>query len=290
MWPFRTKHSLPAFERKFASIMVGMGSAKWTAHNFRKLAHEGFETNPVVFSCVTKLARALSSVDLHLYRFDRWGDLQKIDRHGILELINRPNAMWSGRQFLEKLATQYLIGGNAFLLGNNGPDRQPSELWLLPPDYMTVDAPGGSMLPRGYIYRPGTQQVTYPVNAVTGQSAVCHLRTVNPLDEWYGLPPLGRRRARRGRLQRRPGVEQMALLQNEGRPSGALVMQARVRTAMPLRSWGTSNIARLKVADGRAITPARQNAGRPLLLDSADSTGSPDVPELARTWTTARRC
>ena len=30
--------------------------------------------------------------------------------------------MYSGGQFLEKLATQNLIGGNAYLLGNNGAD------------------------------------------------------------------------------------------------------------------------------------------------------------------------
>ena len=125
MWPFKSR-PLPTFERKYSSVMVGMGSAKWTSHSFRKLAYEGFETNPVVYACVTKLAKAISSVDLHLYDYTRWGDLRKIDRHGMLDLVNRPNTAWSGRQFLEKLAIQYLIGGNAFLLGNNGPSGNPA--------------------------------------------------------------------------------------------------------------------------------------------------------------------
>ena len=266
MWPFRTKQEPPALERKYSSVMVGMGQAKWTQHSFRKLAYEGFETNPVVYACVTKLAKALSSVDLHLYDYTRRGDLRKIDRHGILELINRPNTAWSGRQFLEKLAVQYLIGGNAYVLGNNGPDRQPSELWLLPPEFVTVDAYRGRMLPEGYTYRPGSADpIIYPVNQVTGQSAVCHLRTVNPLNEWYGLPPLAAA-AHGVDIFNAGQAWNMALLQNEGRPSGALQMRQGKDGMTQILSDDQFN--RLKDEVDANYT-GTHNAGRPMLLDSA---------------------
>ncbi len=160
MWPFRTK-AAARVAVKYANVVVGMGRARWLSQSYRTLATEGFQQNPVVYSCVSKLARAAASVDLHLYRHNRWGDLEKFDRHPILDLVDRPNPAWSGRQFLEKAATHYLIGGNAYVLGNNG-ERAPTELWLLPPDYVTVDAAGGRLLPQSYTYKPGTGETEVP--------------------------------------------------------------------------------------------------------------------------------
>ena len=131
---------------------MALGQARWLAQSYRVLAKEGFQENPIVYGCVTKIAKAAASVELQLYDYTRQGQLRKIDRHPILDLIQSPNLAWSGRQFLEKAATQYLIGGEAFLLGNNG-ERAPSELWLLPPDSVTVDAPRGGLLP-GIVHLP----------------------------------------------------------------------------------------------------------------------------------------
>ena len=267
MWPFRsTKVQAARLAVKYSSIMVGMGQAKWLARSYRTLAYEGFETNPVVFSCVTKLARAVSSVDLQLYDRTRQGKLRKIDKHEILDLINGPNAAWSGRQFVEKLATQYLIGGNAYMVGNNGDAGAPSELWLLPPQYVTVDAWGGRMLPSGYRYQPGqASPVIYPVDQVTGRSQVLHLRTVNPLDEWHGLPPLAA--AAHGVDIFNAGQEwNKALLQNEGRPSGALQMRQGKDGFAPTLT--DEQYDRLK-EEVDASYSGPSNAGRPMLLDSA---------------------
>ncbi len=267
MWPFRsTKVATAHLAVKYQSVMVGMGQAKWLSRSYRVLANEGFETNPVVYACVTKLARAVSSVDLQLYDHTRQGKLREIDDHGILDLINRPNVAWSGRQFIEKLATHYLIGGNAFVAANNGADRPPSELWLLPPEYVTVDASGGRMLPAGYKYQPGqASPLIYPVDQVTGRSALLHLRTVNPLNEWYGLPPLAA--ASHGVDVFNAGQEwNKALLQNEGRPSGALQMRAGKDGFVQPLTDDQYNRLRDEVEESYS---GPHNAGRPMLLDSA---------------------
>lgn len=267
VWPFRSaKIQAARLAVKYQSVMIGMGQARWLARSYRTLAYEGFETNPVVFSCVTKLARALSSVDLHLYDHTRQGKLRKIDKHEILDLINSPNPAWSGRQFIEKLATQYLIGGNALVLAKNGDALPPSELWLLPPQYVTVSTPGGRMLPSAYKYQPGQASPTiYPVNQVTGRSALLHLRTVNPLDEWHGLPPLAA--AAHGVDIFNAGQEwNKALLQNEGRPSGALQMRQGKDGSVPILS--DEQFTRLKDEIDEKYSGV-SNAGRPMLLDSA---------------------
>ncbi|MFO0906792.1 MAG: phage portal protein [Isosphaeraceae bacterium] len=261
----RAKVAAAQMAVKYAGVMVGMGRANWLDRSYRLLAAEGFQNNPVVYACVTKLAKAVASVDLQLYDHKRQGKLRRIDKHDILDLVNNPNPMWSGRQFREKLATHYLIGGNSYVLANNGPDRPPGELWLLPPEYVTVDAANGRMLPAGYRYRPNGQEIVYPIDQVTGRSAVCHLRTVNPLDDWYGMPPMAA--AAHGIDVFNAGQEwNKALLQNEGRPSGALQMRQNKDGTTPVLT--NDQFVRLKEEIDVSYSGAH-NAGRPILLDGS---------------------
>ena len=258
MWPFTTKPAA-RLAVKYSSVVVGMGQARWLSTSYRALALEGFQQNPVVYSCVTKLARAAASVDIHLYDYTRQGKLRKLDKHPILDLLSKPNTSWSSRQFFEKLATHYLIGGNAYVLGNNA-ERMPTELWLLPPEYVSVRP--GNLLPDSYVYRPGTETV-YPVNRVTGLSQVLHLRTVNPLDEWHGLPPLAA--AAHGVDVFNAGQEwNKSLLQNEARPSGAFQMRQGKDGYTP--SLTDEQFLRLK-GDIDSQYSGAGNAGRPLLLE-----------------------
>lgn len=264
MWPFKTKVAAAKLAVKYSSVMLGMGQARWLSRSYRTLAEEGFQDNPIVYSCVTKIARAMASVDLHLYDRTRQGELRKIPKHPLLDLMYSPNPAWSGRQFMEKAATHYLVGGNAYVLGNNGSDAAPTELWVLPPNHMTVDTTSGSVLPLAYKYQPG-QTIIYPVNQVTGRSEVLHLRTVNPLDEWYGLPPLAA--AAYGVDIFNSGQEwNKSLLQNEGRPSGALQMRAGKDGTAPMLT--DDQYVRLREEVDQTYSGSA-NAGRPLLLDSA---------------------
>lgn len=258
------KATPPPPERKYASVMLPMGQARWSGHNYRQLAVEGFEYNPIVAACVTKIARAAAGIDLHLYDHTRQGDLRKIAKHPILDLINAPNPAWSGRQFVEKVITHHQIGGNAYVLADNGADAQPNALWVLPPERMTIVNPRGDLLPDAYRYQPGAAgERTYLVNKVTGQCAILHLKTVNPLDEWYGLAPMAP--ASYAIDVFNAGQEwNKSLLQNEGRPSGALQMREGKDGSPAFLS--DDAFARLK-ADLDSTYSGSSNAGRPLLLE-----------------------
>ena len=262
MWPF-TKAAAP-IERKFASVMLPMGRASWSGHNFRQLATEGFEYNPIVAACVTKIARAAAGIDLHLYDYTRQGDLRKVDKHPILDLINAPNAAWSGRQFVEKILTHHQIGGNAYVLADNGEAHAPNQIWVLPPEKMTIVNPRGDFLPDAYRYQPGTAaERTYPVNKVTGQCAILHLKTVNPLDEWTGLAPMAP--ASYAIDVFNAGQEwNKSILQNEGRPSGVLQMREGKDGSPAFLS--DEQFDRLK-ADVNASYTGSGNAGKPLILE-----------------------
>ena len=259
------RKTAPRLAVKYQSLLVGMGAARWLERSYQLLATEGFESNPVVYSCVSKLAKAASAVDLELYRKKKNGDLEEIKQHPILDLLNRPNPMHSGRRFLEKLATQYLIGGNAYILGLSGKAmKPPTELWLLPPQAMKVNTRPSSMLPAAYEYKQGNREaIVYPVDQITGLSQICHLKTVNPLNEFYGLPPLAA--AAHGVDIFNAGMQwNKSLLQNEGRPSGALQMKADPNGGVG--TFTDDQFQRLKEQIDTQYSGSG-NAGRPLLLD-----------------------
>jgi HK97 family phage portal protein len=295
VWPFRSAKTLAAkFTVKNSSMFIGMGTARWLSRSYNILAAEGFGNNPVVYSCVTKLAKAISSVDLQLYRKGSDGKLKRVDKHDILDLLNNPNPVWAGRKFIEKMATQYLIGGNAYVWGNGADTtgrtkKPPKELWLLPPAMVEVK-PSRTFLPEYFKYTPpGAEPIRYPVNPLTGLSEVLHLRTVNPLNEWEGLPPLAAA-AYGVDIFNAGQAWNKALLQNEGRPSGALQMRQSKDGVAPILT--DDQFARLREEVDNLYTGAT-NAGRPLLLDSAlewvqMSMSSKDMDHRETMLTTAR--
>ena len=261
MWPFTTK-SAPPIERKYASVVMSMGKAYWTGHEYRQLATEGFENNPVVYACATKIAKAMGGIDLHLYR-KTVGELRKVDKHPLLDLIYSPNPAWSGRQFIEKMATHLLIGGNSFVWADNGATRQPNQLWLFPPDRVNIHNPLNKLLPESYRYQNDGSEQIFPINRITGQCAVLHLKTVNPLNEWYGLSPMAAASYAIDIFNEGQKWNK-SLLQNEGRPSGALQMREGKDGSVPFLS--DEQFSRLK-DDLAATHTGSENAGRPLLLE-----------------------
>lgn len=266
-WPFRRSKAIDGFALKNATFLYGIGAARWLERRFDLLAKEGYEQNPIVYACVSKLARAVSSVDLHVYR--REGKtLVKLEKHPLLSLLERPNPTMGGRKFLESVATSYLIGGNAYLHGP-GIDpmarrgKPPTELWLLSTQLMSVKESTQRPLPAYYELKPGQgDAIRFPVEQISGRSAICHLKTVNPLRPCIGLPPL---------VAAAFGVDTFnsgqawnkALLDNEARPSGALEFVDGEGKPVMLTEDQRADVKRM--LDERFS--GKSNAGRPLVLE-----------------------
>ena len=58
---------------------------------------------------------------------------------------------------------------------------------------------------------------------MTGRSTVLHLKTFNPLNDWYGLSPI-EAAAYSIDQHNQAGAWNQAMLQNGARPSGAIVV------------------------------------------------------------------
>lgn len=262
MWnPFKKQQAL---EAKSRAMFFGLPPHTGIGNDFMQLATEGYAQNAVANACITKIANAIASVDLDAF-IQSEGKLVKKDEHPLEELLERPNQTQSGKAFIRDMVTQYLIGGNAFILAGSLDDDMkspPSSLYLLSP--AKVEIVMGDKMPTAYKYKPtpDSQAVTYPIDPLRGTGKVLHLKTPNPLNEWLGLAPM--QAAAYGIDIFNAGMKwNKKLLDNDCRPAGALVMKDASGNSAALND---QQYLRLKEEIETQFSGA-SNAGRPLLLE-----------------------
>ena len=108
--------------------------------------------------------------------------IEELPRHPLVKLLNNPNPFMSRGQFTATLVMDRMLAGNSYALKSRGPLGNVGELWRLRPDRVRV-IPGGGYI-EAYEYNAGREKVIYPA------SDIVHFKTLNPLDEYYGMPPL----------------------------------------------------------------------------------------------------
>ena len=264
MWPFRRKADQPA-SQKAASFFVSLAQSKagLNGANYERLAVEGYSECLVAFACINKIASAVASVDPQLFQKTK-GKLKKIEDHELLTLIESPNPAQSGREFIRYLASYHQLAGNAYIFGNGMDERSsaPRELQLLNPGSVRVE-PGTGLFPAAYEYKPNPNtKLVYPVDQITGRSAILHLKSFHPVNPWYGLSTLSPS-ARSVDIHSEGQEWNKRLIQNGARPSGALTLKSKEGHAERLSE---EQYQRLKEMIDSQFSGA-SNAGRPMLLE-----------------------
>lgn len=201
--------------------------AIWTsAQSFEALATEGYQHAVWAFACIRVLTSQVKSYKPLLFRETSGTEENEIERHPLLDLLKRPNDEQSLAQLLAGLYAYELIGGNSYLERVAlGPNSRPAELWYKRPDRMKIKTNVTTRV-GGYEYK--VNEGTH----VFQPWEILHLKTFNPLDDWYGMSPLTA--AARGVDTFNAGqAHNLAMLQNGARPSGAWIsdgpLEDRVR-------------------------------------------------------------
>jgi HK97 family phage portal protein len=197
-----------------------LGKPVWTPKNYATLAEEGFSKNVVVYRAVQLIARSLGSVPLLLYQ-RKGAEEHELDNHPLLHLLRSPSPRQAGSAFMEAVVGYLLLAGNSYVEAVLDHRGEVIELYPLRPDRMRV-IPGETGVPQSYVYSVNGQTKEIPVEPVTGQSCVLHLKNFHPLNDWYGFSPI---EATSYAIDQHNTVSahNMALMQNGGRPSGALI-------------------------------------------------------------------
>jgi HK97 family phage portal protein len=264
MWPFRQKAHQP-LARKSGTYFLSLAQAKagLNGATYDRLATEGYAECLVAFACINKIASAVASVDPVLFSKTK-GKRKKIDTHDILELIENPNPAQSGREFIRHFISYHQLAGTAYVFGN-GLDKStkpPRELQLLNPGKVTIE-PGPGLFPLAYEYKPdANKKYVYPVDQITGRSAVMQLKSFNPSNAWYGLSALNPA-ARSVDIHSEGQQWNKRLIENGARPSGALVVTGDNGAQGTLTD---EQYKRLKEMIDNQFSGA-SNAGRPMLLE-----------------------
>lgn len=231
-----------------------LGHALWTPRQYESLADEGYVKNVIVFRCVNLIARGLGSVPWLLYEKEA-----ELDTHPLLTLLNSPSPQQAGSAFMEAVVGYLLLSGNSYVEALLNEEGVPVELHPLRPDRIKI-IPGPRNIPQAYEYTVGSYKRFFPVDPLTGKSNLLHIKLFHPLNDWYGMSPI---EAASCAIDQHNAVanHNLALLQNGGRPSGALLVRPS-----PHGSLSETQRESLK-QDVRSVYEGSRNAGRILVLE-----------------------
>lgn len=244
-----------------ASAIISMTTQKeaiQSPRNFQGFTKEGYKKNVVVFRCVNLIADSISTIPHILYKTSGKNKVE-VESHQILDVFAKPNPMQDKEAFIKSVISYYCLTGNSYIekvmLGS-----KLKELYSRRPDQMEIK-PGPNGLPSEYVFTIQNQKYSFPVDFITGESDIKHLKTFNPNDDWMGMSPI-EAMAMDVDIVNAMNLWNLSLLQNSGRPSGALIYKPDMgpSTLTP----NQRNELRREIDE--KVTGAKNNA-RPLLLD-----------------------
>lgn len=229
------------------------GGAHHTPPRYEALAAEGYQRNALVFRCVRLIADAASRVPWHVYC-----DGQSDPHHPFAVLLNQPNNAEGRVTFLKTVFSHLLLSGNAFIEAVIDPETHtPAALYALRPNRIRVEAKAGQLT--HYMDAVNGRERRIGPDPRTGTFRLLHLKMFHPLNDWYGMSPL---EALALAIDQHNTVSShnLSLLQNGGRPSGALFLRSGARNLTPEQR------ASLKEDLTRAYQGG-PNAGRIMVLE-----------------------
>jgi len=153
--------------------------------NIRKQIEEAWK-NVWASRCIDFIAKSCSSVE---WRFEEntGKEVRILDNPELIRLLKRPNGDESFTRFVYKAIAYLKTNGNSYVRRIKPLTRVaafPSELRSMMPDKMEPFVSEGKLTK--YVYKDNLTDPVYPVNPVTGDCDILHMKEFNPLDEIFG--------------------------------------------------------------------------------------------------------
>ena len=232
-----------------------LGRPVWTPKSYDRLSEEGYRKNVIVYRAVNLISRGVASVPWRLYSGGK-----ELTQHPLLRLLHAPRPREAGSCFMESITSYLLLAGNAYIESVTSRGGIIEELHPLRPDRVKI-VPGKGGIIAGYDYTVNGQTQRLKAHHKNGEDRILHLKLFHPLNDWYGMSPI---EAAACSIDQHNTVasHNLALLQNGGRPSGALVV-GQGRDDIPMTEEQRHDLK----SSLRNLYEGSKNAGRVLVLE-----------------------
>ena len=178
-----------------------------------------YQKNGWVYACVNKIAQEAASIDINLYKKNKDGEIEKVENHPVLDLLDRVNPYMTFHALKQTTFSYQQITGSAFWwLVKNDSGKEILEIypWLNPANMKVLPDPEKFI--SGYQYQiPGGTFIKFE------PEDIIYFKTFDPLDPYVSTSPL-----KASQLEILNDIEakdwNYAFFRNSARPDGVLEM------------------------------------------------------------------
>lgn len=240
-----------------------LGKPLWSDQDYATLVKVGYQQNVIAYRCVELISKSLAGVPWMVYEKTAKGEYE-LPAHPLLALLRQPNALQSWCSLMKEFVSQLLLSGNAYLQLSRPPGKgtseSPNKLKVLRPDRVRILVDGEGK-PVGYEVTKKRTKKVFTFDRKTGVSDILHVKMFHPTNDWYGMSPL---EAASHSIDQHNAVGEhnLAILQNGGRPSGALIIR-HPHDGQNLNPQQREHLKR----DLHEVYGGAQNAGKILVLE-----------------------
>jgi len=135
-----------------------------------------------LYAVVSKIAQCVSDAKWSIYS-QKNGEETEVERSPIMDVLNFVNPFQTFQEFIELHEIYMGLAGECFWVVNKNKGGLPGELWIVPPDKMSV-VPSKKDFIAGYIYKVGSESI--PLD----KELVIHFKLPNPMNPYRGLGPV----------------------------------------------------------------------------------------------------
>lgn len=186
------------------SVLVQLGepSVLAEAHQFARMAREGYRLHSVVRACIDELVSSAAEPEFVVEQYvgkGKWETVDPLEGRGgdsaaraLARLMRNPSKDLSRYSWMERLITEYSIYGNCFaekVRTESGQVRylEPLRVPWIQPERRTVGDTVRSITVRKYLDQ---QELVAKDEVRVKVEDLFHHKMIDPLDDWWGLPPM----------------------------------------------------------------------------------------------------
>lgn len=182
---FWSRFRKPKVKASYSASSTGGGQPAFPSDNYRSQITEAWK-NVWAFRCIDFIAQSCASVE---WRFEEKtkDNIRVLEEPNLIRLLKRPNREESWSTFIYKVQAYKKCNGNSYILRTKTLTRKDNSIMTLTtlmPDKVEPIVKDGKLIK--YIYKDNVKNPEYPVDPITGECDILHLKEFNPLDEIFG--------------------------------------------------------------------------------------------------------